>query len=215
MARTDVLLKGYSRFYDKHFKQGDDLFKNLAEQGQFPKTLVIACSDSRVDPAILLDTNPGQIFVVRNVANLVPPYQPKGDSYHGTSAALEFAVNHVKVENIVVLGHSKCAGIQALVDQSTKPKNPGDFSFISSWVDMASAAREEALEKHKNNKEGDVYHICEKESIITSLKNLETFPWVKSKVERNELTLHGWYVSLIDGKLHMLSADGVFQEYGE
>lgn len=215
MAPTNVLLKGYKRFYDKHFQQGCTLFKDLAENGQAPKTLIIACSDSRVDPAILLDTTPGQIFVVRNVANLVPPYQPSGDSYHGTSAALEFAVNYIKVENIVVLGHSKCAGIQALVDQSTKPKNPRDFSFISSWVDMASHAREEALEKHKNHKDGDVYHICEKESIITSLKNLETFPWVQTKVAKNELTLHGWYVSLVDGKLHMLSSGGVFEEYCE
>lgn len=191
------------------------MFKELAENGQAPKTLVIACSDSRVDPAILLDTTPGQIFVIRNVANLVPPYQPNGESYHGTSAALEFAVNHIKVENIVVLGHSKCAGIQALVDQSTKPTNPGEFSFISSWVDMASIARDQAILKHHNTACDDLYHICEKESIIASLKNLETFPWVKSKLEKNELTLHGWYVSLVDGKLHMLSADGFFEEFSE
>ncbi len=208
MAKIDVLLEGYKRFHAKHFLGDDKLYARLAE-GQMPKALLIGCSDSRVDPSILMDADPGDIFVIRNVANLAPPYQPEGESYHGTSAALEFAVNNLKVEHIVVMGHSGCAGIKALVDGNQA--SPEEFSFLQSWVNIARDAKERTLEKCQHSDE-DKYAICEKESIITSIHNLLTFPWLKEKVDDGSIELHGWYFSLSDGKLYLLSEEKNFEE---
>lgn len=199
MATVSALIDGYKRFYRKHFLDDESVYKELAT-GQSPKTLIIACSDSRVDPSIVMDANAGDIFVIRNVANLVPPYQPKGDSYHGTSAALEFGVNHLNVENIVILGHSSCAGIHALLHAETQPKND-EFSFIAGWVNIAKDAKEQALQKCTAD-DSDTQKACEQEGILTSLHNLMTFPWIKEKVAAGTLTLHGWYFSVADGKLH-------------
>lgn len=209
MAHVKALLEGYKRFYAKHFQEDKALYADLAEHGQTPKTLVIACSDSRVDPSILFDANPGDIFVVRNVANLVPPYQPAGESYHGTSAALEFGVNHLKVKHIVVLGHSGCAGIRATFEP-VKPASD-EFSFISSWVDIAGGARARTMQRCAHSNE-DKFSVCEKESIITSIENLLTFPWIRDKVERDTIALHGWYFELASGKLHLLSDAHKFEE---
>ncbi len=206
MTKVSELIKGYQRFYTKHFLGEDKLYERLHAEGQSPKTLVIACSDSRVDPSLLLDANPGDIFVVRNVANLVPPYQPEWGSYHGTSAALEFAVNNLQVEHIIVLGHSGCAGIRALI----REQDPSQFSFINGWVHIADSARARAMEK-AHDQGACVHTLCEKEAIVTSLENLMTFPWVAEKVKAKKMTLHGWYFSLADGKLSALSTKGNFE----
>lgn len=201
MAKVDTLIEGYKRFHKKFFNDESTTFKELYEKGQSPKTLVIACSDSRVDPSIILDTNPGDIFVIRNIANLVPPYEEDDTTCHGTSAAIEYAVNHLKVENIVVLGHSQCGGITAMINQDEKSKT---FSFIDKWVKIAKQAKENAKSKTLCT-EQNISCLCEKEAIKLSISNLETFPFVKSKVDSGDLTLHGWYFSLENGFIEIIN----------
>lgn len=198
MAEVKALLDGYRRFYHKHFRGADATLPALAAKGQTPKTLIIACSDSRVDPAIITDAEPGEIFVIRNVANLVPPFQPEATSYHGTSAALEFGVQHLQVKHIVVLGHSGCAGIDALLHCTPEQ---ADFSFIRPWVNIASKARD-----YTENVLGSVDHkdacpTCEQQAVLVSLQNLQTFPWVQEKLDAGTLKLHGWYFHLASGQL--------------
>jgi carbonic anhydrase len=201
MAEINALIEGYKRFYHKHFVEDDSLYKELARRGQFPKTLVIACSDSRVDPSIITDANPGDIFVVRNVANLVPPYQAEWKSYHGTSAALEFAVNQIGVKHIIILGHSGCAGIQTLLDKPA-PSEQQIGSFIRPWMGIAESARRQTEKKCELDDTNCKQTVCEKEAILVSLSNLASFPWVKARLEDKSITLHGWYFSLNDGLLH-------------
>lgn len=194
------LLDGYKRFHEKHFEQDTKLFRELSTKGQSPRVMMIACSDSRVDPSILFDASAGEMFVVRNVANLVPPYQDDDDGYHGTSAALEFAVRHLGVEHVVVLGHSACGGIRRLMDKAHDEKND-EFSFIDPWIKIAEDARPRLPKDAKATKE----HCtdCERSAITVSLKNLETFPWIKSRMEKGELTAHGWYFSIDSGTLEV------------
>lgn len=205
MARIKKLIEGYRRFYRAHFIENRDLYTELATKGQFPKTLVIACSDSRVDPSIVLDAGPGDIFVIRNVANLVPPCQPDSQ-YHGTSAALEFGVNHLKVENIIVFGHGGCAGIQTLLDFEN-PRFESDF--IHNWVDIARDARLETLGAcdREKTQPGEAQRHCEHAAIHVSLRNLMTFPWIREKVEDGRLKLHGWHFDIDNGTLERWNDD--------
>ncbi|MBN1324764.1 MAG: carbonic anhydrase [Alphaproteobacteria bacterium] len=200
MAEVKKLIEGYKNFYKENFiTNKNNLFKDV-QNSQNPKTLVICCSDSRVDPAILMNSDIGDIFVVRNVANLVPPYQPNFNSSHGTSAAIEFAVNYLKVEHIVVLGHSNCGGIKSLVDNDIDMNEK--FSFITEWVKIA-----EGIKTKITTDIEDKYAFCEQEGIKLSLNNLMTFPWVKAKVEKGDLKLHGWYFLLKDASLSTLNKD--------
>lgn len=166
-------------------------------KGQTPHTLVIACSDSRVDPSIILNTGPGDIFVIRNVANLVPAYDSDFSHCHGTSAAIEYAVKHLKVKNILILGHTHCGGIHNLLCQ---PLNRHDF--IDTWLSIAEEARREAS---KQTSETDRQHICEREAVRVSLRNLLTFPFVAEAVSQNRLKLHGWLFDLAGGSIEKLS----------
>lgn len=190
MARIKTLVSGYKKFYNQFFVKDNPLYKNL-QDGQQPKTMVISCSDSRVNPSLLLSVNPGDIFVVRNVANLVPEYSFSNYPQH-LSAALEFAVLVLEVENILIIGHSNCGGIKALMESKEQKENPSqDFSFIDNWVSIAKDVKEEASSCED----------CEKKSIIRSLDRLMTYPWIKERVEKKKLTLHGWYFSIKDGSL--------------
>ena len=168
--------------------------KILHQEGQSPKVLVIACSDSRVDPSIILGAEPGDLFVIRNVANIVPPYEHDLSSCHGTSAAIEYAVNHLQVEDIVILGHSHCGGIRALVDD-----RENDHTFIDNWIYIVEDAKFEAAHRHLDHEESCAF--CEKAAIGISLHNLETFPFVKEKLAAGKLRLHGWYFSIETGAL--------------
>ncbi len=201
MADIKKLLEGYSLFKKKYYDISDTLYKKL-EYKQNPKTLIISCCDSRVDPAILTNSDPGDIFVVRNIANLVPPFEPKWDSKHGTSAALEFAVNVLNVENIIILGHSNCGGIEALV-KSFKDDFIG-LNFVQGWINISSHLKDSIpnLLEHQ-----EVCKHCELESIKGSMKNLLTFPFIKTNVENNTLSLYGWYFDIKDGSLYSLSND--------
>ena len=198
MADIDKLLEGFQRFRKRYFETDRALYQRLTQQGQSPKTLMIGCSDSRVDPAIITDTDPGDLFVVRNVANLVPPCDT-GGAYHGTSAALEFAVCHLKVANIVVLGHARCGGIKALLEsEGSVPPNQG---FIAPWVNMAARARDRVLGRWPEAGKEFQQRACERASILVSLDNLMTFSFVSQRAEAGQLQLYGWYFDLENGEL--------------
>lgn len=190
------LIEGFSRFRERHFAKDDALFRGLVEQGQTPRTLVVACCDSRVDPALVLDCAPGDLFVIRNVANLVPPAENQGH-YHGTSAALEFGVRKLNVGHIIVLGHAHCGGIQALLEGDVRKED----AFISEWMGIADAAREQVNRELADADSEARCRACEQQAILVSLENLMTFAWVRERVEQGVLTLHGWYFDIEHGEL--------------
>jgi len=194
MSNIDQFIAGYQRFHENYFVGDEPLFGSLS-QGQNPDTLVIACSDSRVDPAIVMDAKPGDLFVVRNVANLVPPYE-KGGGYHGVSAALEFGVTGLNVRHIMVMGHRQCGGIKALAHGVPEGI---DGEFIRPWVSIAEPALKQVHQRHPNATPAEVACACELAGIIVSLENLMTFPFIKSRVEAGTLTLHGWYFDIETG----------------
>ena len=189
------LIDGFGRFRAAHFETADNLYQRLTREGQAPRTMVIACCDSRVDPAIITDCDPGDLFVVRNVANLVPPYETAGH-YHGTSAALEFAVLCLNVRHVVVMGHARCGGIRALL--GGLPQDGGVGQFITPWMEIANAARREAASAAGS---ADAERAVEQAAIGISLANLMTFPWIRERTADGRLTLHGWYFDLDHGRL--------------
>ena len=190
-----AFLDGFRRFQEKYFNSGDESVFARLRQGQSPRALVISCCDSRADPGMLLGAGPGDIFVVRNVANLVPPYR-NGAEMPGIRADIEFAVKGLNVERIIVLGHSGCGGIGALMG------GEGDkFEFIGAWVSIAAAARERVLRELAGESRQVQRRACEQGAIALSLENLMTFPWIKERVEAGKLTLHGWYFDIDAGEL--------------
>ncbi|MBL8644892.1 MAG: carbonic anhydrase [Rhodospirillaceae bacterium] len=200
----DKFIAGYHQFRDSYFNQNKDFLKALMGRPQTPKAMMISCSDSRIDPGLKFGAEPGDIFMVRNVANLVPPYAPDGD-YHGTSAALEFAVQVLEVENIVVMGHARCGGIGALV----RHQEQSALDFVAAWMKIAMPALERASKQATG--EAALQRACEQEAVKESLKNLMTFPWVKARVEAGKLAIHGWYFDLETGTLHRLNKSGAFE----
>ena len=198
MPEIRKLLQGFQRCRVKSFEPNRELFNRLAMQGQTPRTLLIGCSDSRVDPAILTDSDPGEIFVVRNVANLVPPFET-GGRYHRTSAALEFAVCNLKVHSVVILGHSHCGGISALLDGYGE--NDEGEGYIAPWVRIAAEARNEVLERWPDASREFKQRACERAGVRVSLRNLLTFPFVRQRVDAGELNVYGWYYDLENGEL--------------
>ena len=197
MNEVKKLIDGYQRFHQKFFKEQPELYNNLFEEGQFPKFLVIACCDSRVHPAQVMDTQPGDIFVIRNVANLVPTNEVDGKS-HGTSAAMEFAIKHLKVKHIVIMGHSQCGGIKSLMEGDHLDQ---DYGFIDPWMKIAKSARKKVLQEHSDKPFSEQCTICEKASIEISLENLMTFPWIKERYDEGKLFVHGWYFDIDSGNL--------------
>ncbi|HEY8279617.1 MAG TPA: carbonic anhydrase [Bdellovibrionota bacterium] len=189
------LMTGFRQFREKFFTGEDNTYSKLAT-GQGPKTLVIGCSDSRVDPAILSSSAPGELFVVRNVANLVPPYEI-GGGRHGVSAAIEFAVVNLKVENILVLGHRQCGGIRALLF----PEETNAGGFVTQWMKIADPAKERALAAYPKDDQMALWRGCELESIRTSITNLRTFPFVNDAVRERGMALLGIYFDLERGEL--------------
>lgn len=202
MTEIEKLINGYKRFHDNYFVRNEEqLFSELA-LGQKPNTLVIACSDSRVDPAIVMDSKPGDLFVVRNVANLVPPYEV-GGGYHGVSAALEFGVRALEVQHIIVLGHRQCGGIKALFEGV--PDALGG-EFIKPWMNMARRASERVRAEHPHARDEEKLCECEMAGIVVSLENLVTFPWIQSRVDEGKLKLHGWYFDIVSGEMKAYDA---------
>jgi carbonic anhydrase len=191
------LLVGFRRFREKYYTQQEDVYQRLSSDGQTPKTLLIGCSDSRVDPAILTDGAPGELFVIRNVANLVPPCEPAGVGLHGTSSAIEFAVVNLKVENVIVLGHRQCGGIKALMSGATDdPK-----SFVGKWMSIAEEARKNIIRIYPDADHDTRWRLAEKESIKVSIKNLRTFPFVQQAIKTRDMNVVGIYFDLEQGEL--------------
>jgi carbonic anhydrase len=191
------LIDGFAAFTRRSYRAGNPYLR-LVKQGQSPRIALVACSDSRVDPSLTLDCDPGDLFVIRNVGALVPPCEPDG-AYHGTSAALEFAVCALKVEHIVVMGHALCGGMQALVQGDTGTADGG--GFIQRWVSLAEPALARAHELHSSGVEEDLASCCEREAVKLSLDNLLTFSWVRESLADGSLELHGWYFDLPAGQL--------------
>ncbi|MEO5494356.1 MAG: carbonic anhydrase [Sphingomonas sp.] len=200
------LIDGYQRFRTSEYRRHRDRWSELSE-GQSPRVMVIACSDSRVDPAQIFDTVPGEIFAVRNIANLVPPFE-LGGGRHGVSAALEFAVTQLEVGEIVVLGHGSCGGVAAALSQRFKGAPPGAGGFIDHWVDMLDEARECVVAEYGTGPEA--IRALELETVRVSLRNLRTFPCIPEREAAGTLKLHGAYFAIADGVLHVMDDSGEF-----
>ncbi len=196
MAKNIIkLLEGYQAFRNKYASGDTSVMQHLSFHGQKPKIMVVACCDSRVDPALILQCEPGDLFVTRNVANIVPPYEKDG-FHHGTSAALEFGVRFLNVEHLILLGHSQCGGILSLL--SHENDNPNDF--ITPWVSVIQ-------EKNFTLEEADE---CAKLAVQQSYKNCLTFPWIQEKVNKDELAIHQWFFDIKTGQIFTYSEDDPF-----
>ena len=193
------LLAGYQAFVTERLPTEQSRYRELSQGGQSPESMVIGCCDSRVSPEVIFDAGPGELFVARNVANLVPVYQPDGNA-HGVSAALEYAVQVLQVKHIVVLGHAQCGGIRAFVDKSA-PLTPGDF--IGKWMSMFVKPGEKVEQRDHETMQQFVTRI-EKAAVLRSLENLMTFPFVRSPVESGKLRLHGAYFGVAEGSLSIV-----------
>lgn len=201
------LVEGIQRFRARYFETDSAFMRNLVEVGQSPATLIISCSDSRVDPALLTGAKPGELFALRNIANLVPPYAA-GSALHGTGAAIEYAVRDLQVDHIVVLGHAHCGGIKAMLS-GAEGKWP-DREFVGEWVSMALDACELYIED-ANAESGrskvslqrlkDNPALVERAAIAGSLNSLMTYPWIRQRVDAGTLQLHGWWFDLDSGDL--------------
>lgn len=206
-----ALLEGYQAFKDGRYAIEQQRYKELADRGQTPKTLVVACCDSRAAPEMIFNAAPGDIFVVRNVANLVPPYEPDG-SYHSTSAALEFAVQSLKVEHILVLGHGRCGGIRAALDPSGEPLSPGDF--IGKWMQLLEEAAA-AVADNRWMTDAERQTALERISIRYTLANLRSFPYVDALEKKGRLSLHGAWFDIAEGELWIMDPEsGDFSRAG-
>ena len=201
------LLEGYRRFRDERYAGERARWRELAE-GQSPTAVIIACCDSRADPATIFDANPGEIFVVRNVANLVPPFEP-GGGRHGVSAALEFAITQLEIPQIVVMGHERCGGIQASLTGKFTDAAAGEGGFIAQWMSLLEEPRAKVVAEHGEGP--DAALLLEEAGIRQSLANLRTFPFVAEREAAGKLSLHGCHFSIFRGKLYLLDeANDVF-----
>lgn len=203
------LTDGYLSFIAGRFSSEQSRYESLAQSGQKPEIMVISCVDSRVSPEVIFDASPGELLVVRNVANLVPGYETGSDSQHGTSAALEFGVLALKVRHIVVLGHASCGGIRAFADDS-KPLSASDF--IGNWMSQIAPAAE-AISESKQLDLPAYLHRLELASVELSLRNLLTFPFIAAAVARGDTFLHGAYFGIGNGRLLIRNPDtGIFEQ---
>ena len=196
------LLDGYRAFTTQRLPTEQSRYRELSERGQSPAVMVVGCCDSRVSPEVIFDAGPGELFVVRNVANLVPVFQPDGGA-HGVSAALEYAVQVLRIKHIVVLGHAQCGGIRAFIDD-IDPLSPGDF--IGRWMAMFIKPGEKVSQRERETRQDFTTRI-EKAAVFRSLENLMTFPFVSSRVERGEMELHGAYFGVAEGSLFVLDPE--------
>jgi carbonic anhydrase len=204
----DHLADRYRRFKLRHFIPHQDDYELLATQGQSPDVMVVSCCDSRVEPEAVFSAMPGELFVVRNVANLVPPYETDG-KYHGVSAALEFAVLNIRVKHIVVMGHSGCGGVRACIEHEATRQTAAEF--IANWMSMLDTARDEILSRTPTQTAAELRGSLEREGVKVSLANLRTFPCVQTLEGKGRLALHGAYFDISTGQLAVLNeATGQF-----
>jgi len=201
MDKINYLMHGFKQFKQIYYSEHKSTFSKDLRHGQNPRFAIIACSDSRVDPAIVLQTEPGDVFAIRNVAALVPPCEDiqNDKGYHGTSAALEFAVLGLKVEHIIIIGHVQCGGVANMVKKHTVKTQ--EDQFLSKWTDLLEIACERALKLDPTLTGDDLLRASEKQSVKLSLDNLSTFPFITEAVEKGNLQLHGWYLNIFDATL--------------
>lgn len=198
-----ALLDGYRRFRRGPYQDQRQRYDALACKGQHPRVMVIACCDSRVDPTIVFDAAPGQIFVLRHIAALVPPCERDG-KHHSASAAIEYAVTSLQVEHVVVFGHGRCGGIQASLSGCFNHAEEGCGGFIHHWMEIISPAREQVLAAAALSPHVDAQRALELAAVQVSLDNLRTFPFISSRVEEGKLHLHGAFFDISDGILRLL-----------
>jgi carbonic anhydrase len=195
------LLKGFADFRLGYYREHLDLFEKLASEGQSPKILIIGCADARVDPGILTQTQPGDIFTGRNVGAMVPPAQlPPDQRHHGTSSAIEYAVRGLAVEHVVILGHALCGGIAALVDGEASAA--AGFDYLSTWIAVARKVRDVAVNDLAGRPREEIVRAVEQASVVNSVANLMTFPWLAERVAAGKLVLHAWWFNLTKGQLY-------------
>ncbi len=203
MSAQTQLIEGFARFRRNHFSRDDVLYRNLVEQGQTPKVMVVGCCDARVDPALIFDCAPGDLFVIRNVANLVPPAEDRM-GHHGTTAALEYGVCNLAVEHIVVLGHAHCGGIHNLLHTAGHDQ---PNSYLDDWMRLVEAARLQVKQEFSDASAEVQQRECEQRAIVVSLRNLRSFSWIAERVASGKLALHGWYFDIESGQLLAYQAD--------
>jgi len=209
MRDVSKFLSGFRRFQQNYLGEQRALFEQLIQQGQKPRALVIACCDSRCDPALLTDCDPGDMFVVRNVANLVPPHV-QATYFAATTSAIAFAVHNLEVEHIIVMGHAQCGGIRALMEHKTPDCN--EEELIAKWLGIAEEARQQVLREFNDKPIQMQANVCEQSAILVSLENLMSYPWISSRVQEVKLTLHGWYFDMRHGELYEYRPEsGVFE----
>ena len=210
MARLRSLVTGYRRFRETGWAQQRERWTHLAQE-QSPKVMVIACSDSRVDPTRIFDTDPGELFIVRNIAALVPPFEGDGGR-HGVAAAVEFAVTQLEVEEILVLGHGFCGGCEAALTRRFAGATPGDGGSLSRWLQILDDAGDAVRARFPGELGRPALHAMELEAVRVSLANLRTFPWLRERELAGRTKLHGGYFAIADGILHLLDeASGEFR----
>jgi len=206
------MLDGYRRFRVTEWANQRARWEDFKD-GQHPGVLVIACSDSRVDPTIIFDTHPGEIFVVRNVGALVPPFETT-PGLHGVSSAVEFAIQILGIQEILVMGHGLCGGCHAALTQDLRHARPGEGGFIAGWISMLDEARAKVVAEHGDDRGRVAGRAMEHAAVQVSLDNLRTFPWIREKEERNVLSLKGAYFAVAEGVLYLLDErTGQFEPY--
>jgi len=200
------LLSGYKRFREGTYAQNQERFEKLAD-GQHPKAAILCCVDSRADPNMILDANPGELFVIRNVANMVPPCE-SDNAYHGTSAALEFAVEGLHIKDIIIMGHARCGGINALYENAPKPIKKG---FVGQWMSIATDLALYIRRQYAHESVEEQKARLEKESVLASIDRLRTFPFIAEAEKAGDLKLHAWFFDIGNGIL--LAYDNEAREY--
>ncbi len=198
----ESLTDRFQRFKFRHFETHRETYEDLAEHGQNPEVMIVSCCDSRCDPETIFSAKPGELFVVRNVANLVPPYET-GGKFHGVSAALEFAVLNLRVKHIVIMGHTQCGGIKVCVEGGVAKQT--EAMFISGWMSILEDSRMSVLASHQTAPRAKVVEAMERAGVKTSLKNLRSFPFVKDSEDRGKLNLHGAVFDIATGSLMVLN----------
>jgi carbonic anhydrase len=198
----DNLTERFHRFRFRHFDQNRDRYEELASFGQTPDTMIVSCCDSRCDPETIFSAMPGELFVVRNVANLIPPYET-GGKFHGVSAALEFAVLNLRVKNIVIMGHSGCGGIKASLEHNAARQT--EAMFITRWMSMLEECRMSVLSAHQGSSRNVLLEALEKAAIKVSLANLRSFPFIQDLENKSKISLYGAYFDIATGDLSVLN----------
>jgi carbonic anhydrase len=198
MDAIESLIEGYRAFRTGIYRQNEEHYRALADRRQKPKALIIACCDSRADPAMVFSADPGELFVVRNVANLVPPYEPD-THYHGTSAAIEFGITGLEIADVIVMGHARCGGIEALYESGRG--NPPKGAFVSGWMSLAEGVAEDVRKTHAHLDREGMLRQMEQRAVLRSIEMLRTFPFVREREADGRLRLHGWFYGIGSGVL--------------